>query len=59
MRDRRGLYRVLERRPDGKIPLEKPRHSGRIILKCIFKKWDVEEWVGLLCLRIGTGYGRL
>jgi hypothetical protein len=59
MRDRRCLYRVLERRPDGKLPLEKPRLSGRIILKFIFKKWDVEEWAGLLWLRIGTGDGRL
>jgi len=38
MRDRRGLYRVLERRHDGKIPLEKPSHIGKIILKCNFKK---------------------
>jgi hypothetical protein len=29
MGDRRGLYRVLEGRPDGKIPLEGPRHRGR------------------------------
>jgi len=59
MGDRRGLYRVLEGRPDGKRPLERPRHSGSIILKCIIKKWDVEPWAGLLWLRIGTGGGRL
>ena len=59
IRARRGLYSVLEGRPDGKIPLERPRHSGRIILKCIFKKWDVEAWTGLLWLRIRTGGGRL
>jgi len=32
--------------------------DGRIILKCIFQKWDGEAWTGLLCFRIGTG-GRL
>ena len=59
LRDRRGLYKVLEGRPDGKRLLERPRRSGRMILKCIFKKWDVEVWTGLLWLRIGTGGGRL
>ena len=58
MRGRRGLYRGLEGRPDGKIPLERHRYSGRII-KCIFKKWGVEAWSGLLWLRIGSGGGRL
>ena len=59
MRKRRGLYRVLEGRPDGKIPLERPKHSGRIILHCIVRKWDMKAWTGLLWLRIGTGAGRL
>jgi hypothetical protein len=31
----------------------------RIILKLIFKKWDVKAWTGLLWLRIWTGGGRL
>jgi hypothetical protein len=34
-----------------------PGVDGRIILKLIFRKWDVEEWVGLMWLRIGTGGG--
>jgi hypothetical protein len=33
--------------------------DGRIILKCIFKKWDGEAWIGLLWLRIGTSGCRL
>ena len=32
---------------------------GKIILKWIFKKWDVGPWTGLICLRIGTGGGLL
>jgi hypothetical protein len=31
----------------------------RIILKWIFKKWDGEDWTGLIWLRIGTGGGCL
>jgi len=27
----------------------------RILLKCIFKKWDRKTWTGLLWLRIGAG----
>jgi len=29
--------------------------DGRILLKCIFKKWDRKSWTGLLWLRIGAG----
>jgi hypothetical protein len=29
----------------------------RMILKWIFKKWDVEAWNGLLWLRMGTNDG--
>ena len=33
--------------------------DGRIILRWIFRKWDVGEWTGLIWLRIGTGGGHL
>ena len=33
--------------------------DGRIILRCIFRKWDVEVWTGSSWLRIGTGGGNL
>jgi hypothetical protein len=36
-----------------------PGVDGRIILKCIFKKWDAETWIGLSWLRIGTDGGLL
>jgi hypothetical protein len=32
---------------------------GRIILRWIFRKWDVGVWAGLSWLRIGTGGGLL
>jgi hypothetical protein len=35
--------------------LEDPDIDGSIILKWIFKTWDVEPWTELLWLRIGTG----
>jgi len=31
----------------------------RIILRWIFRKWDVEVWTGLGWLRVGAGGGRL
>jgi hypothetical protein len=33
--------------------------SGRIILRRIFKKWDLGVWTGLGWLRIETGGGHL
>jgi hypothetical protein len=42
----RGVYRILVGKPEGKRPLGRPRHSGRIILKWIFRKWDVGPWIG-------------
>jgi len=32
-----------------------PAIDGRIILRWIFRKWDVGVWTGLSWLRIGTG----
>ena len=48
MGERMGVYRVLVGKPDGKI-----------ILRWIFRKWDVGVWTGLSWLRIGTGGGHL
>jgi hypothetical protein len=39
--------------------LEDPSVDGRIILRWIFRKWDVEAWTGSNWLRIGTVGGRL
>ena len=37
--------------------LEDPRIGGRIMLKCIIKKWDEGTWIELIWLRTGTGDG--
>jgi hypothetical protein len=37
--------------------LEDPGVDRKIILRWIFRKWDVGVWTGLIWLRIGTGGG--
>jgi hypothetical protein len=46
-------------KPEGKIPLGDTGVDGRIILRCIFRKWDVGVWTGSSWLRIGKSGGRL
>ena len=36
-----------------------PGVDERIILRCIFRKWDVGVWTGLSWLRMGTAGGHL
>jgi len=57
----RGVYRVPVGIREGKRllrRLEDPGGDGRIILRWIFRKWDVGVWTELGWLRIGT-CGRL
>jgi hypothetical protein len=42
-----------------RVHLEDPGVDGRIILRWIFRKWDVRLWTGSSWLRIGTGGGQL
>jgi hypothetical protein len=39
--------------------LEEPGPDGRIILRRIFRKWDVGAWTSSIWLKIGTGVGYL
>ena len=57
MGERRGVYRVLVGKPEGKRPLGRPGIDGRKILGWIFSKWDVGLWIGSSWLRIVTGGG--
>jgi len=62
MGDRRGVFRVLVGKPEGKRPLGRLKDSGvdaKIILRWIFRKWDVGTWSGSIWLKLGTGGGHL
>jgi len=59
MEERTGVCRVLVGKPEGKRPLGRPGVDGRIILRWIFRKWDVGVWSRSSWLRIGTGRGLL
>jgi len=41
----RGVYRVLVGKPEGKRPLGRPGVDVKIILRWIFRKWDVGYWL--------------
>jgi len=45
--------------PRGRDHLGDPGVDGRIILRCIFRKWDVGVCPGWSWFRIGTGGGHL
>jgi hypothetical protein len=53
------VYRVLVGKPEGKNYWGDPGVDGRVILRWIFKKWDVGVWTGLSWLTIETGGGHL
>jgi hypothetical protein len=41
MRERRGVYKILVGKPEGKRPLGRSGVDGRIILRWIFRMWDM------------------
>jgi hypothetical protein len=55
MGERRDVYRFLWAQLMERDHSEDPGIDGRIILRWMFRKWDVSAWTGLMWLRIGTG----
>jgi hypothetical protein len=60
MGERRGAYRALVGKPEGRRPLGRPTRKWRIILKWIFERLDGGAYeTGSMWFRIGTGGGLL
>jgi hypothetical protein len=57
--ERRGLYRVMVGKREGKNHWGDTGVDGRIILRCNFRKRDLGRWTGSSWLRRGTGGGHL
>jgi len=53
----RGMYRVLVGKPEGRRPLERPRHRWEDTIKLDLQ--EVGVWNGSSWLTIGTGGGHL
>jgi hypothetical protein len=53
MGERKGLYRVLVGNMRVRDHLEDPGIDGRIILRWLFRKWDMGAWTGSIWLRLG------
>jgi hypothetical protein len=58
MGERRGAYRVLVEKPEGRRPFGRRRSRWKIILKRVFKKWD-GALVEIMWLSVGTSGGIL
>jgi hypothetical protein len=50
----RGVYSVLVAKLRERDNVEDPGVDGKIILRWIFRKWDVRAWNGSIWLRIET-----
>jgi hypothetical protein len=59
MGERRGGYRVLVGKLEGKRQFGRPRLRWEDNIKRDFQMWDVGAWNGLSWLRVGTGGGHL
>jgi hypothetical protein len=57
MAERKGVYRVLVEKPDGKRPLGRPRRRWEDNIKMVLQEWDGRTRTGFIWLGIGTGGG--
>jgi len=55
MREGRGIYRVLVRKPVGKRPLGRPRRRWEDNIKMDLQEVGCRIWTALIWLRIGIG----
>jgi hypothetical protein len=58
MRERRGVYRILVGKPEGRIPLGRPRRRWEDNIKMDLQEVGCGVWTGLTWLRIGTSQKR-
>jgi hypothetical protein len=59
MGERRGVYRVLVGKPEGKRPLGTLRHRWEDNIQMNLQGMGWGTWTGLLCIRTRTGGRRL
>jgi hypothetical protein len=59
MGERRGAYRALVRKPEGRRPLGRPRRRLKDNIKMDLREVGWGAWTGSTRLRIGTGGGLL
>jgi hypothetical protein len=59
MGERRGVYRVLVGKPEGKRPLGRTRHRWENFITMALQEVRFGVWTGSSWLRIGTGGGHL
>jgi hypothetical protein len=59
MGEKRGAYRILVGRPEGRRPLGRPRHRWEDNIKMDLQELGWVAWTGLSWPRIGTGGGLL
>jgi len=59
MEERRGAYRVMVGKPEGRRPLGRLRRRCEDNIKLDLQKVVWKAWNGLIWLRVGTGGGLL
>jgi len=59
MGERRGVYRVLFGKPEGKRPFARPRRRWENNIKMDLQEVRCGVWTGSRWIRIGTGGGHV
>ena len=59
MGERRGAYRILVRKPEGKRPLVRPKLKWDDNIKMVLQEVEWGAWTEMIWLRTGKGGGHL